>query len=350
MNARFTAGNDSYEILGCVKGHPDIDLIRSDRTGLLYVRKVRPVYDLEVYSRLMQYPPVGVPRIQSIREVSGGLEIIEEYIQGETLQEIIETYGPLPKQAALDHLNRLCDILAPLHGGRPVIVHRDIKPSNIMLANDGQLYLLDFDAATEYAADKDEDTVLFGTHGYAAPEQYGFGASDPRADVYAIGRLAEMLFTGELTPAENYTGPYASVVKRCLSMDPSVRYKSAAELKRAFRHTIPLSPRLDFPGFRTRKPWKMVIAVIFYAFLTIGFIENIISNTGTRRTGDAIFYIDVLLTVLIIFNYRNWSIILPFSGSPDQRIRIVSRIFFTALIVFALQLLTGFLITDVFPG
>lgn len=78
----------------------------------------------------------------------------------------------------------------------PPIVHRDIKPSNIILTEDGRIVLIDLNAARLDDKNRSHDTQLIGTAGFAAPEQYGFAASSPRADLYAAGILMRMLLTG----------------------------------------------------------------------------------------------------------------------------------------------------------
>ena len=78
----------------------------------------------------------------------------------------------------------------------PPIVHRDIKPSNIILTEDGRIVLIDLNAARLNDKNRSHDTQLIGTAGFAAPEQYGFAASSPRADLYAAGILMRVLLTG----------------------------------------------------------------------------------------------------------------------------------------------------------
>ncbi|MCI6594068.1 MAG: hypothetical protein MSJ87_02280 [Firmicutes bacterium] len=78
----------------------------------------------------------------------------------------------------------------------PPIVHRDIKPSNIILTEDGRIVLIDLNAARLDDKNRSHDTQLIGTAGFAAPEQYGFAASSPRADLYAAGILMRVLLTG----------------------------------------------------------------------------------------------------------------------------------------------------------
>lgn len=74
----------------------------------------------------------------------------------------------------------LCNILNALHSMTPPIIHRDIKPSNIIITSYNYAMLLDFNAAKQFSGQNESDTVLIGTPGYAAPEQYGFGSSSPK--------------------------------------------------------------------------------------------------------------------------------------------------------------------------
>ena len=79
----------------------------------------------------------------------------------------------------------MCDGLKELHEQK--IIHRDIKPSNMILQADGRIRLIDFDAARIFKDNKATDTELLGTKDYAPPEQYGFGQTDPRSDIYSLG-------------------------------------------------------------------------------------------------------------------------------------------------------------------
>ena len=130
-----------------------------------------------------------LPLIYYIYREQAQLIVIEEYIGGELLQDIIAQ-----KQARQekfddnwikDLLIQLCRGLSMLHSRR--IVHRDIKPGNIMLTSDGIAKLLDFDIARLFKSDKTHDTQYFGTKDYAAPEQFGFAQTDIRSDIYALG-------------------------------------------------------------------------------------------------------------------------------------------------------------------
>ena len=122
-------------------------------------------------------------------------------------------------------MRQVCRIVEELHSVRPPIIHRDIKPSNIIITQEHAVKLLDLNAAHQIHFQKAEDTVLMGTKGYAAPEQYGFGQSDVRTDVYAMGKLMEQMGANQ--------SRYAHIVKKATQMEPKKRYRDIEEMERA---------------------------------------------------------------------------------------------------------------------
>ena len=143
--------------------------------------------------------------------------IVEEFIQGEHLHRLSE---PQARQILL----QMCDGLKELHEQK--IIHRDIKPSNMILQGE-RIRLIDFDAARIYKDGKDEDTHLLGTKGYAPPEQYGKGQTDPRSDIYSLGvTFKELLGT-------NCGGGLKDILDKCTAYDPDDRYQDVDELKDA---------------------------------------------------------------------------------------------------------------------
>ena len=85
-------------------------------------------------------------------------------------------------------MHQLCECLDTLHTLNPPIIHRDIKPENIIY-HDNKVTLLDFGIARFLDSKKSKDTLILGSVGYAAPEQFGFHQSDARTDLYAVGVL-----------------------------------------------------------------------------------------------------------------------------------------------------------------
>lgn len=105
------------------------------------------------------------------------------------------------EKETIDIAMQICKILMELHGMNPPIIHRDIKPANVMIMPEGVVKLLDFSVAKAENITKKRDTVLLGTSGFAAPEQYGFSASTPQTDIYVMGVLMNLMLTRKM-PSE----------------------------------------------------------------------------------------------------------------------------------------------------
>ena len=140
-----------------------------------------------------------LPRIIDCYSLGEQDAVVMEFVPGRTLADELYETGP-----SLDAAKRLfpgiCDAIAELHGRfDPPIIHRDIKPSNFMVVGDTVL-VIDLGIARTYDKDAVCDTSHFGTRAYAPPEQFGYGQTDVRSDVYALGMLLFYLLCEE-TPA-----------------------------------------------------------------------------------------------------------------------------------------------------
>ncbi|MBR5970390.1 MAG: serine/threonine protein kinase [Lachnospiraceae bacterium] len=202
-------------------------LLMDETTQKLYLRKEKQFYDLQVYHYLKTHHSPYLANVHDFWEEDGKLVIIEEYIEGQTLENILQQTQALQQGEAMRILACICEGLRFLHQAVPQIVHRDLKAANVMLTKDGAVKLIDYDAAKTVKDGADRDTMLIGTQGNAAPEQYGFAQSDARTDIYALGILIRGLFPG--------TPQYAPVIQKATQMDPSARYQSTDELLRAIR-------------------------------------------------------------------------------------------------------------------
>lgn len=195
-------------------------LVREKESGQMWVRKVLQG-NHPVYLELLECRHPYLPRLYSVNMTDETTEVIEEYIEGESLQS-----GISPKEVFLI-IRELCAVLEFLHGKG--IIHRDIKPSNLLMANDGHIRLIDFDAARLYKENLEQDTRLLGTRGYAPPEQYGFAQTDERTDIYALGVTIRQLMgkTGQKPH-------YQRIIAKCTNLNPNKRYRSVSQVKRAF--------------------------------------------------------------------------------------------------------------------
>ena len=173
-----------------------------------------------------------IPRILHCIEDNGETVVVEEYVQGESLLDRIGRKAYFSEHEAESVLLQLCEGLVPIH--KQGIIHRDIKPSNLILQSGGIIRLIDFDVARIFKEHSDEDTMHLGTKGYAPPEQFGYGQTDARSDIYAIG------VTMRKSLPEEYCGYLAKIFAKCMEIDPNRRYRDMQELRRAvlFRRSL----------------------------------------------------------------------------------------------------------------
>lgn len=261
-----------YKTVAVLNEEHHIDLVQHQRTKKIYVKKVLDVYSLPVYEYLAGHTVKGLPRIMDFAEEQGQLTVIEEYISGCSLEEKIEDRS-LTAASIMRYVGELCDILEQLHHAEPAIIHRDIKPTNIIITGLDHVVLLDFNAAKFHSEKASSDTVLLGTQGYAAPEQYGFGSSSPKTDIYALGvLLREMCSALPDTPDR-----LVYIAGKCTQIDPDDRFSSVAEITAALSSqdtpeksaasTSSGKRRFLPPGFRTGISWKMATAAIVYTII-----------------------------------------------------------------------------------
>jgi len=159
-------------------------------------------------------------------EQDGQTAVLEEYVQGDTLAELL-TGAKLTEKEARQVTMQLCQALHVLHSMGAV--HRDVKPENVILRGSDAV-LIDFDAARIYKDESESDTQVLGTTGFAAPEQYGIFQSDERADIFSLGVLLNIMLTGKHPSREMAAGKMGRIVRKCTMTAPEQRYQSARAL------------------------------------------------------------------------------------------------------------------------
>ena len=181
-----------------------------------------------VYEELKKYNFSICPEIYFYTQGESSSTVIEQYIEGSTLADLLAQNYEFSPQQIQQMLSRLCHGLKELH--ECGIIHRNIKPANLILQNPElpeSLYLIDFDAARLLSGHKATDTALLGTRGYAPPEQYGFSQTDARSDIYALG----CTFKEILGP--QYHGRLIPILNKCCAIDPQARYQNVDKLLKA---------------------------------------------------------------------------------------------------------------------
>lgn len=187
--------------------------------------------------------------------------MVMEYVEGETLEALVGRLGATPDYAC-ELFGALCDAAAELHAGFAAmgeaaapVIHRDLKPSNIIVSGVryttdagmtfSSLVIIDLGIARVWRDGADADTVKFGTRSYAPPEQYGFGQTSVRSDIYALGALLFFCLTGadpkpgramrEQCEAHGIPVPLTDVICMAMALDPAKRFSSAKALGNAAR-------------------------------------------------------------------------------------------------------------------
>lgn len=205
---------------------------------------------------------ISLPQIIDIFRTEQGLFLVERYIEGYSLSQVLELGQPIKESLICDWGLQIAQVLNYLHNLETPIIHCDMKPSNVMVTYDNRLVLIDFGISKRQGLD---DTSIGITLPYAAPEQFRgkalhfpvvgsrFGTLpadhstwtiDPRTDLYSVGVILYELATGKLPTAGNLKDIYgvvsnklADVICKCLEIRPERRYQTAQELVTALEKT-----------------------------------------------------------------------------------------------------------------
>lgn len=232
-------------------------------------------------------------------EPDGRPYIVMEYVEGETLADVVRERGQLPAEEAVRLALQACRGLEHAHAAG--LVHRDMKPQNLLLRKDGTLKIADFGIAraAETTALTQVGTVL-GTAAYLSPEQALGEEVTSAADVYSLGAvlyelltrrppyefdsladLAAKQATGAITPVSEITPDVPrrveDAVMRSLARNPEYRPSSAAELARELAPagdepaTVPLeTPRRPPVRLGRRKLWLALAGALALAAAMLG--------------------------------------------------------------------------------
>lgn len=219
-----------YDTLHVLKQSPrgTVSVVRHKKSGTRYVFR-RYSGSGEVYRRLLPVLCPHLPQIMEAAEQDGQTAVLEEYVQGDTLAELLMG-ARLTEREARQVTMQLCQALHVLHSMGAV--HRDVKPENVILRGSDAV-LIDFDAARIYKDESESDTQVLGTTGFAAPEQYGIFQSDERADIFSLGVLLNIMLTGKHPSREMAAGKMGRIVRKCTMTAPEQRYQSARALMEA---------------------------------------------------------------------------------------------------------------------
>ena len=189
----------------------------------------------------------NVCRVHDLGEVGGILYLSMEWIQGETLRQLLNHAGPLDPERAMEIAERTLLALEAAHAKG--IIHRDLKPENIMIDDAGSVFVMDFGLAVQQNPDQEESPgIAVGTPAYMAPEQRRGEPADARTDLYALGLVLAEMLSGRMpdpaNPAAQTLPPAlkreaSPLLDRLLAESLEARYPSAREAIEALRRIRP---------------------------------------------------------------------------------------------------------------
>ena len=281
--------NSNYKLVKSLKRDGSVMIARCTIDDALYVVKNKKAYDSEIYKRLKEADIDGIPKVYEVLEEKGGLWVIEEFVQGRTLEEFfgdeyladvtgdsgkadddkasnsaasddaapggaaadgelpdnvlevsfdstgingIKTENDAAEWMLTNVIISVSKTLNKLHTLNPPIIHRDIKPENIIITDLAEIKLLDFNISRGFTGKADKDTVAMGTKGFAPPEQYGFKESDARSDIYSLGATIKYLMEKTHCKSEMLS----EFIKKAMSFDPKDRFQNVIEVIYFIKH------------------------------------------------------------------------------------------------------------------
>lgn len=234
----------------------------------------------------------ALPRIVDIIDNGVTIYVVMDYIEGESLDKILNEYGAQPEELVIGWAMQLCDVLAYLHAQKPPIIYRDMKPANIMLKPEGNIKIIDFGIAREYKEQSLADTTVLGTKGYAPPEQYS-GQTDARSDIFALGMTMHHLLTGiDPRSGEAYApvrmwNPELSegielIIDKCVEPAPENRYQNCSDLLYDLEH-----PDLITRGYKKRQKRKVAAFMAAAGMTVVLFLAGAVCTTIAKNINNS---------------------------------------------------------------
>lgn len=232
---RATSGNRTYFIKEVEANDPE---------------RVTSLFQEKAILERLDHP--GIVKFQDFFEQDGFYYIVEELIEGNSLEKLIppEKGGFISESEIFGIAHELYDIFEYLHRQKPPIIYRDLKPHNILKDEKGHIRLVDFGIARIYKESRKDDTRMMGSAITASPEHFGGRQTDERSDIYTIGATLYFLLTnGSRKVAELFEyepirtiNPDVSeglekLLIKALQREPQDRFQTIAEMRKAHQET-----------------------------------------------------------------------------------------------------------------
>ena len=371
-----------YQDLGKLADKEQVHIVRNEVTGQICVRKSVALEQAGIYEFLQTNQSPYLPVIYECIRKEAELVVIEEYLTGKNLGEWLRNHAFSEEEVTRIGID-LCQAMAPLHHADPPIICRDLKPENVIVTLEGQLKVVDFDIARTYQPGQSKDTVMMGTQGYAAPEQFGFGQTDARTDIYGIGVLLNYLLIKRFPVEKIVQGKLGEIVHCCTQLDPKDRFQSVEALENALtslqcntdgtlsvrtgdqgkaggiyiqsnqneksRKQMYKDCGYHIPGFRSRTPWKMIVAILGYSLLTwfcftLEFqnADGVAYDWRGQWIDRICVWVSQIVFIFLVCDYREVKRHIPLLRSDRRTVRVIVYVatemvvFFAAAIVCAI--------------
>jgi serine/threonine-protein kinase len=262
--------------------------------------------------------------------------IVMEYVEGETLRDVLRREGRLSPERAMSLSADVCGALDFSH--RNGIVHRDVKPGNVMITPEGSVKVMDFGiarAVSDSAATMTSTAAVIGTAQYLSPEQARGEGVDARSDVYSVGcMLFELLtgappFTGDSPVAVAYQhvredprlpssiNPAVppeldAIVLKSMSKNPANRYQSAAEMRNDLLRAL-AGQRVEATPVMGDAEKTTILAATPYGYDEDGWDDD---EVAARRRKRRIIAVVAVVGVLVIGGIVALALLLGGSKEP----------------------------------
>ena len=279
-----------------------IKLVRNEEGNTLLCKRIDSSL-LPIYRKLINVDHENIVTAYGITKDEYGILAVMEYFPSKTLEEKMLENGIFSVRDMKSVILQIAKGVSTIHDIG--IVHRDLSANNILIDKSGRVKITDFGIARMYDKDKNADTRILGTHGYAAPEQFGFIQTDRKADVYAIGVLMNVMLSGKMPNEKLYKGDpkLMDIIQRCTSMKPADRYEieeildllgyklnNKSILKRRIIRSI--------PGFRSGNKVKMTLATTAYLYMLFFYLMSTITSIAFKKMFNPVSILGLLGSTL----------------------------------------------------
>jgi serine/threonine-protein kinase len=205
---------------------------------------------------VMQLSNTHIVRLHNVESIGNTLALVMEYVDGETLREIIQDCGSFDV-GTVGQILTSCD-RGISHAHRHDVLHTDLNPANIMLSRNGVIKIIDFGEACIPSTEIEHGEWIAGTPPYMAPEQKAGQPIDARTDIYGLGITAYQLLTSQIpypagatpnqmlqiVPAELplLQNPFRGILEAAIAPDPDQRWQTVQDFAVAFADAVSQMP------------------------------------------------------------------------------------------------------------